>query len=621
MHRWAGYLLPIPLAAALVACPLESGGGGGGNPVVNPPPAPSNTPFWAQWGGNPQHDGAVAVVGQDITSQLADIVYDPFVAAEQAEFGGNLVAHYPAPIVDGNDVYQLIKTGSYVSCPTAGDWRGGAQCGPNAWQSQIWNQARYTWIAGALTQIWIFASDWKPEPNGSALGGWEPVFHSVDANNFIYVPGAGGTVWKVRKTDGGAAAHINPFAPGSVSAANTYVAGPLSADDSGNIYYNVIELVSSAGGTVDPWFDADVVSSWLVKITPADVASTVSFAVLVPGAPAGDSVTCAGQGFGNASTLPWPPDTVTTPADVLCGSQRPGVNIAPAIAPDGTVYTASRAHFTSMTAYLIAVNPDLTLKWAASLERRLNNGCGVLLPISPPSNDLPHSCRNGSTLGVDPRTNQPGSGRITDAASSSPTVAPDGSILFGTTTGYNGARGHLFHFSALGDFLNAYDFGWDSTPAIYRHDGTYSIVIKDNHYPTGMYCNSVSSPICAQLPDGPYYITQLDPDMNVEWQFQHTNTESCQRNPNGSVSCVSDHPNGFEWCINMPAVDANGVVYANSEDGRIYTLDQGYSGVFTTPRASLFLNLALGAAYTPLSLGPDGKSYTQNAGHLFVVGE
>ena len=43
--------------------------------------------------------------------------------------------------------------------------------------------------------------------------------------------------------------------------------------------------------------------------------------------------------------------------------------------------------------------------------------------------------------------------------------------------------------------------------------------------------------------------------------------------------------------------------------------------MFTTPRASLFLNLALGAAYTPLSLGPDGKSYTQNAGHLFVVGE
>jgi hypothetical protein len=34
----------------------------------------------------------------------------------------------------------------------------------------------------------------------------------------------------------------------------------------------------------------------------------------------------------------------------------------------------------------------------------------------------------------------------------------------------------------------------------------------------------------------------------------------------------------------------------------------------------LFLNIAIGAAYTPLSIGPDGKLYTQNDGHLFVVG-
>jgi hypothetical protein len=31
--------------------------------------------------------------------------------------------------------------------------------------------------------------------------------------------------------------------------------------------------------------------------------------------------------------------------------------------------------------------------------------------------------------------------------------------------------------------------------------------------------------------------------------------------------------------------------------------------------------MGIGAAYTPLSVGPDGKIYTQNAGHLFVVGD
>jgi hypothetical protein len=49
-------------------------------------------------------------------------------------------------------------------------------------------------------------------------------------------------------------------------------------------------------------------------------------------------------------------------------------------------------------------------------------------------------------------------------------------------------------------------------------------------------------------------------------------------------------------------------------------LPQGHSGIFTTPGGKMFLNIALGAAYTPLSIGPDGKLYTQNNGHLFVVG-
>jgi hypothetical protein len=153
---------------------------------------------------------------------------------------------------------------------------------------------------------------------------------------------------------------------------------------------------------------------------------------------------------------------------------------------------------------------------------------------------------------------------------------------------------------------------------VYAHGGTYSIVIKDNHYGASSYCN-VNSPICGATPQM-YFITQLDPNMQIEWQFQSTNTMSCQRNSSGTPVCVSDHPFGFEWCINMPAIDMNGTAYVNSEDGNIYSLAQGHTGVFTQPTGNLFLNLALGAAYTPLSLGSDGKLYTQNDGHLFVVG-
>jgi len=56
-------------------------------------------------------------------------------------------------------------------------------------------------------------------------------------------------------------------------------------------------------------------------------------------------------------------------------------------------------------------------------------------------------------------------------------------------------------------------------------------------------------------------------------------------------------------------------VYANSEDGFLYAINQG--GAL---KQRIFQQLNLGAAYTPASLGSDGKIYSQNAGHLFVVG-
>src|SRR5689334_14923196 len=210
----------------MVACGGGSSSGGGSNPPpTQQPPAASNTPFWAQWGANPQHSGVVAVSGQSATRQLADIVYDPFVSKEQAESGEDLLAHYPAPIVDGNDVYILVKTGTYTSCNPVESWRNGAACGPNAWNSMTWNVARYTWVGSSLTKIWTFASDWKPEPNGNGLAGWEPVFHPIDVNNTIYAPGAGGTIWKIDKNAGTSSAHINPFIGTNIDVANTFVSG------------------------------------------------------------------------------------------------------------------------------------------------------------------------------------------------------------------------------------------------------------------------------------------------------------------------------------------------------------------------------------------------------------
>ena len=252
------------------------------------------------------------------------------------------------------------------------------------------------------------------------------------------------------------------------------------------------------------------------------------------------------------------------------------------------------------------------------VPRSLNDGCGVSEPIGNLGLATANGgCRAGATFGVDPETNGPPAARVLDSSSSSPTIAPDGSILYGAYTRYN--RSHLMHFSANGDFLNSYPFGWDITPAIYPHKGTYSVVIKDNHYAVGTYCADPGW--CPNFRDssdlmGPeaYFVTQLDPNLNVEWRFQSTNTQSCTRNADGTISCKSDHPNGFEWCVNAPVVDANGVVYANSEDGNLYAIGQGG----TSPQ-NIFQNLALGAAYTPVSLDSSGRIYSQNNGVLFVV--
>ena len=59
-----------------------------------------------------------------------------------------------------------------------------------------------------------------------------------------------------------------------------------------------------------------------------------------------------------------------------------------------------------------------------------------------------------------------------------------------------------------------------------------------------------------------------------------------------------------------PVIDGAGLVYATSEDGNIYSIPQGHNGVFTTPHQKLFLLEALGAAYTPMAIGDDGKVYS-----------
>lgn len=534
---------------------------------------------WSQWGRNAGHDGNAPVVGLPLERIDAQIVLDPFADIEKAQGGNRLLVHYQAPLVDGADLYLVVKSGTYTSRTNR--------------ESQTWNVTNVRRVNGQYVTRWTYASDWKPVPFGSA--DWEPVYHVALTSDAVLAPGAGGTIDRISRETGARLQRISPPFE-STTSAPIFVSGPPTVAESGDIYYNAIQLLAGS-----PWA-SDPPNSWLVRIAPDGTPSIATFASLTPNAP-GPNDQCT-TSFSNAD-LPWPPSPNAVAPTTRCGAQRPGINVAPAVAPDGTVYTISRAHLNDRYGYLVATNPDLTPKWSSTLRERFNDGCNVSLPSNGPA-----GCRLGSLSGVDPAENRPGSGRVNDNGTSSPVVAPDGNIIYGAWARYNYLQGHLMMFDPSGNFLRFYEFGWDITPAIYPHNGTYSVILKENRY--GVFNRSTVTPMDPEQ----YFITSLDPNFNVEWQFKNTETRSCSRGADGVVNCSppGQMPNNFEWCVNAVAVDARGMVYANAEDGFLYAIRPD-----GTLSQRIFLRLALGAAYTPLSIGSDGRIYTQNDGVLFVI--
>jgi len=217
-------------------------------------------PSWPQWGQNAQHTGTLNVAGQNLNRILANIVYDPLVPDETAANGGDLLAHYQTPLVDGSDVYMESKSGTYTV---------------NSYATQQWHQNKFTWQGSILTNVWTFNSDWVAP--GSAFDFWEPVYHAVLANGFIYDPGAGGTIFRLNRSDGTVAARINPF---DEIDANTYTASPLTADDVGNIYYSVVRITGGSANS-SSFYARDVVDSWLVKVAPDDSVQKMSYTAML----------------------------------------------------------------------------------------------------------------------------------------------------------------------------------------------------------------------------------------------------------------------------------------------------------------------------------------------------
>jgi hypothetical protein len=544
---------------------------------------------WTQWGGDATHQGRACAVGQRGLRLVDRITVDPFAAQKSAEDFGDLPVHYATPLVaaDGG-VYAMEVGGTFVPCDPPGSGQP-APCGFDNTDHETWSEHAYQWRGGHLVPRYMFTSDWKPLP-----GTFEGMFQAAMTDRYLYVPGAGGTVFQLDRRSGAALGRIDPF--GTAVDPQRHVASGITVDARGDVYYTVIRPDSTAP-------DADV-RSWLVRVGPDGTTRLVDIGTLIAGAPAATDLCYSGFGDGAPvppGPLPPPPQpdgSPTLPPQFPCQSQRAAVNAAPAVGVDGTVFIVTRANspHASNYAYLAALGPDLHLRWAASLRGRLADGCGVSVPYGPG----PRDCRPGSTLGVDPRTNLPPAGQAVDVSSAAPVALPDGGVAYGAFTLYNGFRGHLMAFDRAGGFTGAFDFGWDITPAVYPHDHTYSLVTKENHYDT----------------NGPFRVTRLGADLRAQWSFTNTSTQTCRRAPDGTVVCEDDgqHPSGFEWCISAPAVDRAGTVYGASEDGNFYAIDRYGHQV-----QRVFLETASSEAYTPAALDAAGRVYAQNNGILYVL--
>src|SRR5258708_2447104 len=209
---------------------------------------------WPQWALNAQHTTQVGIAGQSLAHNIVNIVYDPLVPQEQALNDGDLLAHYQAPLVDGDNTYMMFKTGTYTL---------------ESYATQSWGETKYTWNGShtALNVAWQFSSDYNAP--GNAVDDWEPVFHPALANGSLYVPGKGGSVFRVDKSTG-VGTRLIPFPTddGGIRG-NLDMTSPITVDGAGNIYYTAVQFDNDV-----EIFHHDITGAWLGKITPPNAIPT-----------------------------------------------------------------------------------------------------------------------------------------------------------------------------------------------------------------------------------------------------------------------------------------------------------------------------------------------------------
>jgi hypothetical protein len=482
-------------------------------------------PVWSGYGGNAQHTSVSPVA----TQSMQGIRWQTPVDLLPQYTGSSLLIHYGSPMVTAaNTVIVPVKTGA-----TDG-FRVEARSGAN----------------GSL--MWQFASDYSLPPSG-----WTPSYSpTITANNRLFIPGAGGTLFYTDNID--TATPTTPtrvafFGDANYSAntaafnAGVKVCTPLTTDAQGNVYFGYRTSGTNPLG----------ITSGLARIGADGSTSFVTAAAATAGAPGG-------------------------------GATQVAMNCAPAISNDGnTVYVAmnggSQGYMVSLKAETLETKATLALK-----DPKVPTNPAIIQELSTAS---PVVAPDGKVFfGVFEN--------------------------YGTFTSKGWMlqmNADLTQTAAMANTPGA--FGWDISPTIvpasavpsYTGTSSYLIMTKYNNYvSTGG--------------DGVNKLAILDPndtqiDARTGQQVMKEILTIAGVTPDaeypGSPGAVR------EWCINSAAFDAgSGSIIANSEDGRVYRWDLA-TNTFTQ---SVTLTVGIGEAYTPTIIGADGAVYAINNATLFSVG-
>jgi hypothetical protein len=210
---------------------------------------------------------------------------------------------------------------------------------------------------------------------------------------------------------------------------------------------------------------------------------------------------------------------------------------------------------------------------------------------------------------------------ISDDATSSPLVGPDGDVYIGVLANNEPAhnfRGWLLHFDAtLAHSRTPGSFGWDNTPSIvpkamvpqYTGSSSYLLLTKYNNY-LGAGSGDGQNRVAILDPSS---LTQADPiTAGVTVMKEVVTILGPTPEAGGLPGAVR------EWCVNTAAVDPfTSSVLINSEDGVLYRWHLP-SNSFTE---QITLNAGVAQSYTPTLIGPDGRIYAINNAIVHSIGQ